>query len=185
MMNDHFWMAFTASFWVGLVILVTFILWFQLRDRPKWDLGLFVVASIAFGFFLLLHTLLQTWNWPGMGFGIVPVFGLYGWFFVLWRTRQERASIYRWGQRHGFHITSLDRIEVYRPGSRYAQSEYRIVARGVSDGRIRVGRVIPGVPGRSQEGFEVLWEGEVKPIHLHRPQPHPEKRPEEGGPRTQ
>jgi hypothetical protein len=175
-MEDSVCTVFYGSLTLGTLIVASFIAWSQLRDRPGWDGALFGVASLAiailFGLRFTLHSVAQA----VVGFAFMPSLFIYLWFAGLWSARRQRAAIYRWGARHGYHITSLDSTYSMSPGFRRMNSGYRIVARRLSDGQIRVGRILTGSLSTSGQGFDVLWEGEIQPHHLHAP-PHPLKPP--------
>jgi hypothetical protein len=167
---------FYGSWILGGVIVASFIAWSQLRDRPAWDGALFGAASLAMAIFIGVFLYLDSFERGVLTFSLIPSLFIYFWFTGLWTVRRERAAVYRWGVRHGYRITSLDRT--YSLGQRFRMHDgYRIVARRLSDGQLRVGRVLLGDRRISGGEFNVLWEGEISPHHLHAPPPHPEPPP--------
>ena len=160
-MNDDLRALLYGSMLLGAVVVASFILWFPFRDRPAWDKALFGLASVGMAILIGMRTLLPSGVRDIVSFALVPSLVVYLWFGGLWGTRRERAAIYHWGVRNGYHITSLDRTYDLAPAGRRLTAEYRIVARRVSDGQIRIGRVLTGRQSTSGQGFDVLWQGEV------------------------
>jgi len=157
-MSELLSLLFYGSFALVGVIVVSFLLWFRLRNQPRWDSGLFVAASaamavLAAGMFLLGGAGLI------LAIPVVPSLGIYLWFSALRRSRRQHAAILRWAAREGYVVTSLEQTTVMTSMQRLA-SEYRIVARRRSDGRIRSGRVLTD-RSISNRGFEVVWDAEV------------------------
>jgi|SRR6185295_8849210 hypothetical protein len=174
-MSDDLLALLYASLFLGAVLVASFILWFRFRDRPVWDKVLFGLATAMMAILIGARYSFKGSGQAVISIPMIPSLLVYLWFAGLWGTRRERAAIYQWGIRHGVHITSLDRTYELGPGGRRLVAEYRIVARRVSDGKILTGRVLTGRRTTSRQGFDVFWEGEVPPQHLHRP-------PGEGGP---
>jgi hypothetical protein len=144
-------LIFYGSFGLGVVIALSFVAWFQLRDRPAWDTALFASASVAMALLSACAFVLGD-RAIILVFSALPSLTLYLWFYTLRHSRRLRAAILRWGAKHGYRITSLELISVHR-GNRM----YRIVARRVSDREILIGRVLTGEQSLSSLGFDVLW----------------------------
>ena len=158
-----------ASLVLGSIILASFILWFQFRDRPGWDTLLFGLASVSMGVIVGIRYLPRNFEQKILSYAMIPWLLIYLWFGGLWLTRRERAAIYQWGIQNGYHITGLDRTYELGPGGSRLVAGYRIVARRISDGQIRIGHLRTGSRSTSGQGFDVLWQSDVPIQHLHRP----------------
>jgi len=150
-------LIFTGSFGLAAVVVLSFVLWFQLRESPGWDTGLFAAASVAMGI-LVAVTLLLGPMAVVMIFSVGPSLPVYLWFAALRRSRRRRAAILRWGARNGYRITSVEATTVLDGSTGRLRPEYRIVARRTSDGVVRIGRACFVTPSRSGQGFDVVWE---------------------------
>jgi hypothetical protein len=146
-----------GGFVLAGIVVLSFILWFQLRERPGWDTGLFLAASAAMAI-LVAMTLLLGPMAVMMSLSLVPGLLVYLWFGALRSSRRRRAAILRWGARNGYVITSVERTTVLDGTTGRLQPEYRIVVRRQKDGAIRIGRVLFAYPSRSGQGFDVVWE---------------------------
>src|SRR6185436_6984790 len=163
-MQDLLRLIFYGSFALAGIILLSFILWFQLRDQRPWGTLCFAAASTAMGLLAAGVFLLGPMAFA-LIFSALPGLIIYLWFAALWTARRQRSAILRWGARQGYHITSLERTYVLDPTGRRLHPEYRIVARRVGDGQIRVGRVLVG----TSRGFDVVWDADLPRQKPRRP----------------
>jgi hypothetical protein len=161
---------------VGAIV-VAFIAWFSLRKSPGGDTACIAMATLAEVLLVLIATSDRVLS-PCLGpFIVGPGSLIYLWFLGLWASRRTLADVYRWGRQHGYHVTSVERTMGYPYDSMGRQASYKIVARNVHDGRIRVGWVWVGrVLTGYRDPVQVHWEGEI-PVHGPGVHPHHPGRP--------
>jgi len=142
-----------------LVLVLTFIFWFRLRESPSGDLACVIVATCCAGFLYLSIRMLGNAGCIGGIFGL-PGFGVYFLFMGLWGGRRSQVRLRQWGRRHGYRIVTIERQYNTSRGVYSATPEFRILARRLSDGQVLVGEVYVG-----PSGFQVHWIP-VPPKHL-------------------
>lgn len=158
----NFFLAFQAA--CLLLLVLTFIFWFRLRESASGDLACVIVATCCAGFLYLSSRLLGPEGCIGGIFGL-PGFGVYLWFMGLWGGRRSQVRLRQWGRRHGYRIVSIERQYHLSREAHSRGPEYRILARRLADGEVLVGEVYGG-----PSGFRVHWIP-VPPKHL--PHGHP------------